>query len=614
MAWTTKNPGRARPVAGMAKAAVLLLTLGLVGAVGVAPSAAMPMAQPADSKDLSRPERNIVFILTDDFSKNLVPYMSAVRAMKKRGTTFSHAFVADGLCCPSRASILTGRYPHNTKVRVNEGDRRIPGGYRAFRKFGNHKRTYAVALPKRYRTGFLGKYLNGYKIRKHPVPPGWDEWHVSGNGYTNVGGTYDITTIKSRNQQGRGISKPKAYLNNLLGRRARAFVDRAHANRQPFFLQISTFAPHQRIRGKHKRLPLFPPAKKDRPGEDFTHGDCGTKPGGGRYDCAKLRVRRTGAFDDATYDTLDRDFRNRIRMMQSLNDELIELRKRLKANGQLRNTYFVFMADNGYHLGEHGLLRGKGSAYDHDVRVPLIIEGPGVKGGQVRHEIVQNVDLYATFQQMAGLRPKPSDGRGLMTLLRGGKAPNWRDAALIEHKPQLRKGKTTADPDLDGDRAAAARAGFVPAFHAYNAIRTKHWLYVKHTDSSRRELYDLEREPGQYHNVWRDHPRLVKYFNKWLKKYVTCGKKGKRSCWKAGHAPPVRSRHEKTGAACGSSAGCGASSWLSLPRCPQPARSMPCGVAMVGSVQALMAPDVTPATKYFMPRAKTTSCGTVANA
>jgi arylsulfatase A-like enzyme len=520
----------------------VLLALGLAGGLLTGTSSAMlrqeraGAPQPADTGTRAAAKPNIVFILTDDLSKNLIPYMSSVRAMRQNGTTFDNYFVADSLCCPSRSSIFTGDYPHNTRVLVNEGNREdYPGGYEAFKKYENQKHTYAVELDAAgYRTGFLGKYLNGYKIRDHVVPRGWDEWHVASDGYTNVAGTYSITNVK-RKGDGKHLSQPKAYMNDLLGERARQFADRANAAKQPFFLQISSFAPHSRVSEQDKDQPRFPPAERDRPGGDYAHGDCGTKPGGGRYDCADLKVRRTGAFDDATYDQLDNDLRNRVRMMQSLDDQIINLRKHLARNGQLDNTFFVFSADNGFHLGEHGMLRGKGTAYDHDSNPPLVVEGPGVRKGQVRDELVQNTDFYPTFQHMAGLDPKPSNGHGLMYLLHGGKPEQWRDGALMEHKPQLgkRKAGTTADadPDLDGD---TARAGFLPALHPYNAIRTRAWLYVRYDDGSRPELYDLRKDPGQHRNVWRDHPQVVDNFDKWMTKYVDCGKQGKQSCWQLG--------------------------------------------------------------------------------
>src|SRR5690242_9366159 len=103
---------------------------------------------------------NIVFVLTDDLSSNLVRYMPHVLAMERHGLTFTNYFVSDSLCCPSRASIFTGDFPHTTQVYGNFGTR---GGFHAFHRRGEERHTFAVALSRAgYRTAMMGKYLNGY--------------------------------------------------------------------------------------------------------------------------------------------------------------------------------------------------------------------------------------------------------------------------------------------------------------------------------------------------------------------------------------------------------------------------------------------------------------------
>src|SRR5690348_10225306 len=127
---------------------------------------------------------NVVFILTDDLSWNLVNSRFAphIAALQKRGETFTHYFVADSLCCPSRATIFTGLFPHDTKILTNTPP---AGGFQRFQQRGLYKRTFAVALQARgYRTSMLGKYLNGYGdpgmlAGTNPITPGWSDWHVS---------------------------------------------------------------------------------------------------------------------------------------------------------------------------------------------------------------------------------------------------------------------------------------------------------------------------------------------------------------------------------------------------------------------------------------------------
>ncbi len=468
---------------------------------------------------------NIVFVLTDDLSMNLVKHMSAVRAMRRGGTSFDNYYVADGLCCPSRSTIMTGRFPHNSGVTTNKNEQ-PGGGYHAFVKHGNPKRTYAVPLDQAgYRTGFFGKFLNGYDIHKHPVPPGWDEWTVASNGYSEIAGSYRITNVHHKGA-GKHITKPDSYLTDYVGGAARDFTDRAHNAHQPFFLELSTFAPHGGVSGS-KTEPRFPPAPRDRPGHEFEHGDCGVLDGK-RVDCDTLHVKRGTGLGEDTYRQLDRDLRNRVRMVQSVNDQMIALRKHLADTGQLDHTYFVFSSDNGFHLGEHGLLRGKGTAYDHDTNVPLVVTGPGVKRGQVRHVFAQNTDLYPTFLRMAHLEPAKRDGHSLLGLL-GTESPGpWRDGVLYEH--QGREGPSVAgfDPDaFDGDTAARK---FLPSAHTYNAVRTKEWLYVEYANG-RHELYHLTSDPGQNHNVYRSHPQVADRLHKWLRKLHNCGKPGKPTCW-----------------------------------------------------------------------------------
>ena len=134
----------------------------------------------------AQPRPNIVFVLTDDLSWNLIPYMPQVQQLQREGMTFDRYVVTDSLCCPSRASIFTGRYPHSTGVLKNMGD---DGGFGAFHPV-EEKSTFATALQRAgYRTALFGKYLNGYfpfsrvDFERPFVPPGWSAWAVGGEAY-----------------------------------------------------------------------------------------------------------------------------------------------------------------------------------------------------------------------------------------------------------------------------------------------------------------------------------------------------------------------------------------------------------------------------------------------
>src|SRR5215208_2789667 len=138
-------------------------------------------SRPAPAPGPTKQRPNVVFVLTDDFSWNLVRHMPRVRAMQRRGVTFSHYFVSNSLCCPSRASIFTGAFPHNTGIYSNAG---TDGGFVGFRGNGLEHETFATALKaKGYRTALMGKYLNSYRPDSDYVPPGWTRWAGSDRAY-----------------------------------------------------------------------------------------------------------------------------------------------------------------------------------------------------------------------------------------------------------------------------------------------------------------------------------------------------------------------------------------------------------------------------------------------
>lgn len=367
---------------------------------------------------------NIIYFLVDDLSADLLKYMDNVQGLVAGGgTEFANHFISNTLCCPARASMFTGLFPHNTGVLTNTAP---DGGHAAFQEWEN--RTYAHVLHGAgYRTGYLGKYVNGYRLgdRGFTVPDGrnsWDEWHVAdGGGYNEY--KYRLTRyIREKGVRSIGNGKGR-YLVDVLVARAGNFIDSSAG--KPFFLQVAPFSPHS---GRQPGEPRFPAAKRDRPGGQFRHGDCGG------VDCRKVDVTELGAFDEDTADKrhlpwvrqkslsddqirqLRKDFRDRVRMVQSIDDMVGKVLKGLTPE-QRRNTYVLFGTDNGFHLGQHRMLRGKETAYDHDTRVPLLVKRPVGAGSAeriVRREVVQNVDMYATFLDIAGIssdRQNERDGR-----------------------------------------------------------------------------------------------------------------------------------------------------------------------------------------------------------
>src|SRR6266511_4317273 len=176
---------------------------------------------PAAKRQTAETRPNIIFVLTDDLAWNLVEYMPHVRQMQQQGATFTNYFVTDSLCCPSRASIFTGRYPHNTGIFTNGGS---DGGFALFHALGEEQDTFATRLQTRgYLTAMMGKYLNGYTpaglVDGKPayIPPGWNEWDVAGNGYPEF--NYTMNENGALVHHG---NLPRAYLTDVVARKGAA--------------------------------------------------------------------------------------------------------------------------------------------------------------------------------------------------------------------------------------------------------------------------------------------------------------------------------------------------------------------------------------------------------
>jgi arylsulfatase A-like enzyme len=204
----------------------------------------------------------------------------------------------------------------------------------------------------------------------------------------------------------------------------------------------------------------------------------------------------------------------------------------LQKSGQLDNTYVVFTSDNGFHLGQHRMVSGKQSAYDEDIRVPLMVRGPGIAAGSTTDLMTGNIDIAPTLTAMAHTTMTDDpDGRSLIPLLGGGKPDEWRRSYLIEHYVDQSTGPEEANdttngpqlepPDADqgGGSTTTATAGahktdFATAtteaqrpakagdtfIHAYQAVRTAGYLYVEYV-TGERELYDLTKDPNELDNI-----------------------------------------------------------------------------------------------------------------
>ncbi len=469
-----------------------LVAAGTLALASCSAQAADRMEPAAATHNTSKP--NIVFVLTDDLAMNLLPYMPHVKQMQQKGMTFSNYYVTDSLCCPSRSTLFTGDYPHDTGVFTNGGD---DGGYQTFNAKGDQNATFATSLKAAgYRTAMMGKYLNGYEPTQDGPQPGWSEWDVAGNGYPEY--NYAL------NENGHVVNygaKPSDYLVDVLNHKGVNFINSSAQKKQPFMMEIATFAPHAPYTPANRDLNKFPGLKAPR-GPAYNEADVSDKP-------AWLKSHKKLPPKALRRD--DGIFRKRAQAVQSVDKMIGDLQAALKANGVARDTYIVFSSDNGFHLGEHRLAQGKMTAFDTDIHVPMVVTGPGVTGGGTSTRLAQNTDLCPTFETLGGAKvPAAVDGQSLVPELKG-KAQPARDAVLVEHHGP---DKNKKDPDFQ-----VKASGNPPS---YEAIRTPNSVYVEYADGER-EYYDLKRDPNELNNtVAKLTPTHLKKLKATLHKLENC--------------------------------------------------------------------------------------------
>lgn len=518
--------------------AAMLLGWSLAAPAGLAapevsPTTTAPTPATTAGQRTARPRPNIVLILMDDFSLELLATMPHARRMAAQGATYRNAFVIDSLCCPSRSALLTGQTPHQTGVLTNTPNdpEHAIGGYRAFVQHGNPRRQFSVALQRSgYRTGFIGKFLNGYEagtvdgvLRPPPAVPGWTDWQaILGGGYNG----WDFTStyldeaghVRLRNHPKPPRSAPvarldRAYVTNVAARKAVRFLGQQRPGDAPYFLEIATYGPHSQQKKAYPDNPHFPSAFADRaPAGHPLGGNCGTQACGSltlrdlvgygdpRDDNAPTYLRKDGTVTPApawrtneisldAAGALSR-YRNRARMVQSIDRLVARVRK---AAGP--DTYVFLTADNGFHLGQHQLNGGKGTPYDSDTRVPLVVVGPDVAAG-TRDQYVNNIDLAPTFEELAGLRPaRFRAGRSFADTLRTPAAPGARYAFFEHTYARSQPG------EVDTDQGSGGTIDLIPS---YVAVRGARGLLVRFDLDKTWRGTDYAWELYRYDVPWED--------------------------------------------------------------------------------------------------------------
>ena len=422
----------------MKRAAALFLLL--LATAGVAPNASAQTEAP-----VSRP--NILVIVTDDQrATRLGGFQPGTkRWLQDNGTTFTNAYASTPICCPSRASIFSGRYAHNHRV-LSNGDGEVL----------DHSTSMQAYLQEAgYRTGIVGKLLNGWPLRKDP--PYWSSFSISRGGYResfwNINGTRK--TIN-------------AYHTKFVGYRAADFIRHSEArDARPWMLYVATKAPHRSW--EPARQYADSPVNRWKGNPAVRERDLRDKPPWLRDGSCRLRCgRRIRAGQN--------------RLLMSVDDLVLKMREKLKKYGE-RDTLVVYVSDNGYTWGEHGLEK-KSQPYVQSVRVPLMIRWPGHTQGRTLDErFALNIDIAPTVLEAADIAvgETPMDGRSLLV-------DSARNRVHLEHWCNVRD---------SCDRWASTRT------HAYQYIER----YDKEGNVLFREYYNNVSDPWQLTNLLRDRDR-----------------------------------------------------------------------------------------------------------
>jgi N-acetylglucosamine-6-sulfatase len=446
---------------------------------------------------------NIVLITTDDqtlhsYQRRTMP--STTKLLAGKGTTFTDAIVTTPLCCPSRATMLTGQYGHNNGVLAN-----VPG----YGALEDPKNTLPVWLNQSgYKTAHVGKYLNGYEsavAEETEVAPGWDIW------FTTLGVTryYDYD-VSANGREVHFRDRDKEHVTRVINRKAQTLIRRMIPKKAPLYLQVDQRAPHTQT-GPAADAPcgaLSVPDPndtellKDEPLPEppsFNEADVSDKPS---------FIQSRPRFEPARLKRLTKRWGCTLASLRAVDRGVKDIVTALKKAGELRKTVIVFTSDNGYYYGEHRISVGKVYPYEEGIRVPLIMRVPEqYRGGGNRiAEIaapVGNVDLAPTLLEMARANPcsgggvcRVMDGRSLVGLLGGSEGTFPADRALV------------TEYDFAGEGSGE------DGLCLYAGVRVTGAIYVEHTLASdpadgcdptpERELYDLASDPFELENLAGD--------------------------------------------------------------------------------------------------------------
>ncbi|MFC3196125.1 sulfatase [Parapedobacter deserti] len=428
---------------------------------------------------------NVVYILSDDHRYDFMGFLDKVPhletphmdRMAREGAHLQNAFVSTSLCSPSRASILTGQYAHTHTIVDNNAP--MPEGLTFFPEYMQQKG---------YKTGFFGKWHMGNEGAGKQ--PGFDQW-VSFRGQ----GVYYSPTF---NINGEEVKQPEgSYTTDLLTDYAIEWLNSLDDD-QPFFLYLShkgvhaEFEPAERHRGTYKDMPIITPPSMYLTATDSSMRVGTETPYDGPANTADIpewvrKQRYSWHGVDYMYDgqiVFEDFYRQYCETLRSVDESIGSVIAWLEEQGLAENTLVVYMGDNGFLFGEHGLI-DKRNAYEASMRVPLLAWSPKLIKPQTQiPQMVMNVDIGPTILDLVGMeKPEQMQGYSFLPLLQGKPIDGWRDKVYYEYYWEWA----------------------FPQTPTIFAVRTDRYKYIfNHGLWDANELYDLKTDPYEMNNLIRD--------------------------------------------------------------------------------------------------------------
>jgi N-acetylglucosamine-6-sulfatase len=503
--------------------------IAIAATIVVGGAAAQAEARPVSATKDGRP--NILVVMTDDMAATDVEHMPNVRKLlAKKGTSFADAVDSFPLCCPARATFLTGQYAHNHGVAGNFH----PDGWYGMKGRGNTLATWLDDAG--YTTALIGKWLNGYgALDAHgEVPKGFDIWRglldaaaydyynyvMNKDGKLKIWGdsAFAMGLVRFANievtphehtlatvfaalaeQFGPapyeywGAENEKEYQPDVTGKITKRIVRGQAKSRKPFFVWWTPVAPHREdvattLMGRPGADPRPAPRYADEAAEaklpqppNFNEADLSDK--------ASNMTEKAQPLSEEQIAQLQLDYEGRVGSLMAVDEHVGKLVKTLRKTDQLRNTMIVFLSDNGWMQGEHRIPGDKFLPYEESLKIPLIIRGPGVPKGREINRQVANIDFAPTLADAANAKAgRTLDGVSLLPSLLDPKRKPPERVFELEALTRLFEGEI---PVNAWDRP-------------YKGVRTERYTYVVWTETGEQELYDRQVDPYQLENVVDD--------------------------------------------------------------------------------------------------------------